>query len=171
MKNAAAQSEKSTTAEEDARSDESTWIEQDENDPSLDDLRTSQGYKVKHGAPALIEYDEQPRSSRRETRSNTLCAAVDISGRCPTAIQSSRRRFPMKFLTDFAGLVLDGETGELLEYRHLIKRPKYKDECGYSFGNEIGRLAQGMPGRNNGTNTIFFVDKCEVPADRWPDVA
>ena len=26
----------------------------------------------------------------------------------------------------------------------------------YSFGNEIGCLAQGMPGRNNGTNTLFL---------------
>ena len=66
--------------------------------------------------------------------------------------------------------MLDGNIGELLEYRHLIKRPKYKDDWGYSFGNEIGRLAQGMPGRNNGTNTLFFIDRNEVPADRWKDV-
>ena len=46
--------------------------------------------------------------------------------------------------------MLDEKTGELLEYRHLIKRPKHKKTWGYSFGNEIGRLAQGMPGRNIG---------------------
>ena len=79
-------------------------------------------------------------------------------------------RYPLEFLTDFAGSVLDAETGELLEYRYLIKRPKYKDDWGYSFGNEIGRLAQGMPGRVEGTNTIFFINRDDVPPDRWKDV-
>ena len=32
---------------------------------------------------------------------------------------------------------------------------------------EIGRLAQVIPGLNNGTNTLFFIDRNEVPADRW----
>ena len=67
--------------------------------------------------------------------------------------------------------MLDTETGELLEYRHLIKHPKYKDDWGYSFGNGIGRRAQGMPGRNTGTNTIKFIHKSKMPADRWKDVA
>mgnify|MGYP006166622523 CR=1 FL=1 len=65
---------------------------------------------------------------------------------------------------------MDGETGELLEYRHLIQCPKYKDAWSISFGNEIGRLAQGMPGRVEGTNTIFFIPKVSVSADRWKDV-
>ena len=65
----------------------------------------------------------------------------------------------MQFITDFARAVLHGETGELLKYYHLIKRPEYKDDWGYSFGNEVGRLCQGMPGRNNGINTMFFLSK------------
>ena len=77
----------------------------------------------------------------------------------------------MTFLCDFAGSVLDKETGELLEYRHLIKHPKLKDDWRYSSGNEIGRLAQGMPRRNHGTNTIFFIDKSTIPAEKWKDVA
>ena len=51
----------------------------------------------------------------------------------------------------------------------MIKNPN-KKEWGYSFGNEIGRLAQGMPGRNEGTNTIFFIHKHKVPPDRWRDI-
>jgi len=93
-----------------------------------------------------------------------------MSGSCPTARQAAGRGFPLGFLTNFVGSVLDGETGELLKYRHLIKRPKYKDEWKYSSGNEIGRLTQGMPGRRKGTDTICFVDRSEVPADRWKDV-
>jgi hypothetical protein len=37
-------------------------------------------------------------------------------------------------------------------------------------GNEIGRLAQGMPGRNIGTNTIIFIPREAVPRDRAKDV-
>ena len=57
-----------------------------------------------------------------------------------------------------------------MEHRHLMKRPKYKDDWSYSFGNEVGRLYQGMPGQNDGTNTMFFTEKDEVPSDRKKDV-
>ena len=66
---------------------------------------------------------------------------------------------------------MDGVTGELLEYRHLIKRPEHKDNRGYSFGSETGRLAQGMLGQNNGTDSLFFINKSKVPSDRWKDIA
>lgn len=67
--------------------------------------------------------------------------------------------------------MLDQDTGELLEYRHLVKRPKYKKPWGHSFGNEIGRFAQGMPGRNKGTVTIHFIHKHEIPDHRRKDIA
>ena len=86
-------------------------------------------------------------------------------------MQSVKRKFPSRFFTEYANAVLDEQTGELLEYRHLIKHPRHKKEWGYSFGNKVGRLAQGMPGRNNGTNTIIFIRKSEVPKDRWKNVA
>ena len=76
----------------------------------------------------------------------------------------------MAFLRDFANAVLDEETGDMLEYRHLIKLPKYKQDWGVSFGNEVGRLAQGMPCRVPGTNTMFFIHKTELPLNRWSDV-
>ena len=40
----------------------------------------------------------------------------------------------------------------------------------HSYGNEIGRLAQGMPGRNTSTNTLIFIKKNQVPQDRAKDV-
>ena len=87
-----------------------------------------------------------------------------------TASNTSSRKFPMQFLVEYMNAVLDGETGELLEYRQLIQRPKYKDVWSKSFANEIGRLAQGIGGRVDPTNTIFFITKCEVPPDRFKDV-
>jgi len=69
--------------------------------------------------------------------------------------QLSSRRIPMTWLCEMASSAL-GEKGKLLEYRHLISNPKTKAVWAHSYGNEIGRLAQGMPGRNKGTNTIFL---------------
>jgi hypothetical protein len=40
----------------------------------------------------------------------------------------------------------------------------------HSYGNEIGRLAQEMPGRNTSTNTIVFIKKNQVLQDRAKDV-
>jgi hypothetical protein len=40
--------------------------------------------------------------------------------------QAASRRYPLQFLCNFANAVLDDETGNLLEYRHLHKHPKYK---------------------------------------------
>jgi hypothetical protein len=66
---------------------------------------------------------------------------------------AASRKYPMEFLCELAGAVLDGATGELMEYRHLMKNPKYKQVWGYAFGTEIGRLAQGLKGRVEGTTS------------------
>ena len=62
------------------------------------------------------------------------------------------------------------KTGKMLEYRHLMQNPDTKEEWGYSYGNEIVRLAQGMPGRVEGTDTINFIALEQIPKDRRKDV-
>ncbi len=84
------------------------------------------------------------------------------------AKQLASCKIPMTWLCEMANSVL-GEKGELLEYQHLISNPKTKEDWGHSYGNEIGRLAQGMPGWNTGTNTIFFIQRDQVPRDRMKD--
>ena len=59
--------------------------------------------------------------------------------------------------------VLDEDTGELMEYRHLMKNPKYRQLYGKSYAKELGRLAQGMPGQVEGTNTFFSLTKLMSP--------
>ena len=66
--------------------------------------------------------------------------------------------------------VLNEDTGEIMEYQHLIGNPKYREIWGQAYGNEVGRLAQGMEGRVKGTNTIFSNSKEDLPAERWKDV-
>jgi hypothetical protein len=63
-----------------------------------------------------------------------------------------------------------GENGKLLEYRHLIVNPKTRATWTHSYGNELGRLMQGMPGRAKGTDTIFFIPRHMVPKERTCDV-
>jgi len=68
-------------------------------------------------------------------------------------------RFPLKFLCNLAYAILNKETGDLLEYRHLMKHPKYKDAWLISFGTEIRHLVTT-------TETIFFKRKDKIPHDR-----
>lgn len=83
-----------------------------------------------------------------------MTAALFLSKGKFNAQTLAQRKIPLKVLTDLSGAVLDGATGEMLEYRNLVKNPKYREEWSFSFGNEIGRLAQGMPGWMKGTDTI-----------------
>ena len=73
--------------------------------------------------------------------------------------QAASRKYPLQFLCDLAYTVLDDETGDLLEYRHLMKHPKYKDIWTKFFGTEIRCLATT-------TETIFFIKKDEIPQER-----
>ncbi len=69
-----------------------------------------------------------------------------------------------------AHTVLDQETGELLEYRRLLKHPRFKEVWNRSAADEFGRLAQGIGGRIKGTDTMRFIHKREIPVDRLKDV-
>ena len=46
------------------------------------------------------------------------------------------QKFPQEVLT----AVLNEETGELVEYCHLIGNPKYRELWQHSYGNEVGQL-------------------------------
>jgi hypothetical protein len=77
--------------------------------------------------------------------------------------QAASRKYPLQFLCNLANAVLDDETGDLLKSWHLIKHPKYKATWSNSFGTEIQHLTTR-------TETIFFVDKKEIPQDRQQDI-
>jgi hypothetical protein len=125
--------------------------------------------------PLRARADSQPTS-----RSKYVQAIADIVQR-----RSNRVRQPSTRMTElaqailddnpssvaeFAGEVFDDESGKLLKYRQLITHPKYREVWMHSSANEFGRLAQGVGGRVQGTNTIYFVHKHQVPSDRWKDI-
>ena len=94
---------------------EGTWMEPHEFDLENDDLHTTENVEITHPTsnkgPHLIEEDQPIIRVTRSSRRLKLLTAVDISGSCPTARQAASRKFPLAFLTDFAGSVLDAETG------------------------------------------------------------
>ncbi len=82
-----------------------------------------------------------------------------------SAQKMMNQKLPMTWLCEMATSVL-GENGKLLEYRHVIANPKTRATWTYLYGNELGRLAQGIPGRAKGTDTIFFIPRHKVPRER-----
>jgi hypothetical protein len=58
----------------------------------------------------------------------------------------------------------------LMEYRHLLKSPKHYKAWTTSFTNELGWLAQGVGGRNKGTNTVCCIWHDQILENRCKDV-
>ncbi len=81
-----------------------------------------------------------------------------------TPQQMSHCRLLVIWLCKMANSVLRVNS-KLLEYRHLITNPATRATWKHSYGNEIGRLAQGMPGRNMGMKTIHFIPRANIPRD------
>ena len=112
------------------------------------------------GSPCVAAISLTPinRSSPAyNTRSRAKAAMFSAIAhrQCMSPQHLSSRCFPSYMIN----AVLDTDTGELMEYRHLMKNPKYRNLYGNSYAKEIGRLAQGMPGQVTGTNTIFSSKK------------
>ena len=99
--------------------------------------------------------------------------AAQVRARClqsQTMVNESIANRVARQRREAAHAVLHQETGELLEYRRLLKHPCFKDVWNRSAADEFGRLAQGIGGRIKGTDTIRFIHKHEIPADRLKDI-
>ncbi len=59
---------------------------------------------------------------------------------------------------------MDKETGKLLNYRQLMKSPKYKKARSLSAANKFGQLANGIG------DCIEFIFQHKEPADHIKDV-
>ena len=57
-----------------------------------------------------------------------------------------------------------------MEYRQLMKSPKYRNLYKNSYIKELGRLTQVIPDIVKGTNTIFVIDKVDMPTERWKEI-
>jgi hypothetical protein len=62
-----------------------------------------------------------------------------------------------------ANAVINQDTGAILEYRHLIQDEATFPVWNKAAANEFGSFAQGVGGRIEGSNTIFFIPRQAVP--------
>ena len=71
----------------------------------------------------------------------TMLKALEVGNLKVTPASLSRCKFPIKMLN----AILCEDTGELLEYRHLVQNPKYCNLWKKSYGNEFGwrKASQG----------------------------
>ena len=76
-----------------------------------------------------------------------MFACADVMQLTMSPRKLAGRKFPFEMIN----AVLNEETGELIEYRQVIKNPKYRILYEKSFSKEIRKLAQGMPGQAEGT--------------------
>ncbi len=83
-----------------------------------------------------------------------------------TAHRTAQQQYP----TNMPHAVLDKTMGHLMETRHLLVNPNYKELWGKSYTKEVGCLAQGMPGVSKGTNTIVIICRKDIPHNCKRDV-
>ena len=89
--------------------------------------------------PAFVsqdeDHDDEPPTAgpvyntRAQTHSITqdcMCAVLELSSATFTPRSTSARKYPLQFLCKFTGAVLNKETGDMMEYRHLMQNPKYR---------------------------------------------
>jgi hypothetical protein len=106
----------------------------------------------------------------RSVSTEAMLSAMEMTSIPLEAKNLVCRRFPLAMMCEMAGAVLDPKTGELMEYRHLVAKPKYCEVWSKANAKELGRLAQGLPGVAKGTNTLNFIGYEQIPNDRQKDV-
>ena len=97
---------------------------------------------------------------------STTCHIPYTKIRPANARTLTRCQYPKEVLA----AILNEDTGELVEYLHIIRNPKYRALWRKLYRNKLGGIAQGMIGRVKGTDTIFFIENSDIPADQWKDV-
>jgi hypothetical protein len=65
-----------------------------------------------------------------------------------------------------ANAVIQPTTGANMEYRGLIADKETFPIWDCAAANEFGRLAQGVGGRIEGSNTIYFIPRLAVPPNK-----
>ena len=133
--------------------------------------------RVDSNANQSEEPEVVPRYNTRSQRrvfgnltTEAMLSVLELTDQRINPKKMAARQYPAQFLYEVAGAVMDQETGDMMEYRHLLKNPKYREVWSKAFGKEIGRLAQGQKGVVEGTNALFFIKYEDIPMDRKKDV-
>ena len=110
-------------------------------------------------------------SSTKNNNTGTANAVMNMQSRRRKFRRLTRRMERLENEVHEALAVMDKDTGKMLNYRQLLRIPKYREVWSKSSANEFGRLANGVGGRiKNPTNTIRFIHERDVPKNRMKDV-
>ena len=120
---------------------------------------------VHTNGPHIIPYDDTEYDPPIETapRYNLRSRTHIISSASEPSSETTTRN-------TIVSAVIDNDTGNSLEYRQLIKHPKYKEMWTRSYANELGRLTNGIRDIP-GTKTMQYIHKKDIPKDRLTNVA
>ena len=115
-------------------------------------------------------YLKSTKNSRSRSQQGTASLANNINKR-KTLLKLNKRISKLENEVHQALAVMDEDTGKMLNYRSLLKIPKFRTIWSRSASNEFGRLANGVGGRiKNPTNTIKFICEQDIPRNRKKDV-
>ena len=120
------------------------------------------------GATSPIDNDKNLPADN--TRSKKLSFHAPKKRYSPVLTSANTDSVPGQYPKEVLTSVLNKETGELMDYRHLIGNPRYRALWSKSYVNKLGRLLQVMPGRVKGIDTIFFINKANIPSYCCKDV-
>ena len=130
--------------------------------------------------PIPVAPDAPARNTRAQTAATTKLSAPPahntrsrvsrIPQPTPIARPKTSRMDRLENEVHKALAVLDKSTGKLLNYRQLLRHPTHQGDWTISSANKFSRLAQGVGGRIQGTDTIRFIRKTDIPHDRRKDV-
>ena len=98
-------------------------------------------------------FDPPARNTRSHTQGRSIVAEVILSRIDISRVKMDPKKLASRwFPKEVTKAVLNKDTRDLLEYQHLIGNKKYCEIC-----------AQGMPWWVNGTNTLFSINKQDLP--------
>jgi hypothetical protein len=128
-------------------------------------IKLSDTFEEEHmETPAIPRYNTRARSRQHSSnQSHTLTPRIfrPIAFTNNQAITLPFKQAPQTI--PMANSVINEDTGASLEYRHLIQDDSTFPVWNKAAANEFGRLAQGVGGRIEGSNTIFCIPRQALP--------
>jgi hypothetical protein len=103
--------------------------------------------------------DSPARNTRSQTQVRTITqeamlACIHNYGKATNRPVTARRVALQQYPSNMLHTFLDKTTGHLMDMRHLLVNPKYKELWGKSYMKKLGYLAQGIPGVGKGISKL-----------------
>jgi hypothetical protein len=116
-----------------------------------------------HNLPTTHRYPTRQQQASNQEQAHHVITIKDDTNRLATP--------PIPTEDHWANAIIDAGTGASMEYRHLLKSLKHCAAWATSFANELVWLAQGIGGRQKGTNTVYYIWHNQFPENRRKYVA